>query len=53
MKWLDLLIFQLKQDLFNALELENDQERIVKGDLFIKDMKSLGIFRFQELCIYK
>ncbi len=43
-KWLDTL--QLKQGLsdvaqfsFDTLELENDQERIVKGDLFIIDMK--------------
>jgi len=45
-KWLDFYTFQLKQDLsdvaeflFSTLELENDQERIIKGDLFIIDMK--------------
>ncbi len=45
-KWLDFYAFQLKQDLsdvaqflFNTLEVENDQERIVKGDLSIIDMK--------------
>ncbi len=44
-KWLDFYTFQLKQDLsdvaeflFNTLELENDQQRIIKGDLFIIDM---------------
>jgi len=45
-KWLDFYTFQLKQGLsyvaqflFNTLELENDQERIVKDDQFIIDMK--------------
>ncbi len=44
-KWLDFYAFQLKRDLsemgqflFNTLEVENDQERIVKGDLSIIDM---------------